>query len=134
VSERQPPPPDLLRRFTPTPYVFEVWVNGSRIRIEADDLEIALAIRNACRVRSIPEVGPVLFWRLIRDGRASTYGPELAVFATGELRTVMHWSGTLLIADREKREVFGFIGAGLEMKELTEWLLPQLMCSAHGKQ
>lgn len=134
MSERQAPPPDILRRFTPTPYVFEMWVDGSRIRIESDDLEIALAIRNACRVRSIGEEGPMLFWRLIQDGRALGYGAELAVFETGELRTVMHRSGTLLIADREQREVFGFIGAGLEMKELTELLLPQLMCSAHGKQ
>jgi hypothetical protein len=131
VSERQPPPPDILRRFTPTPYVFEVWVDGRCVRIEADDLEVALAIRHACRVRRIGDEGSTLLWRMIRDDKAPEYAAELTVFATGGVKALMHRSGTLLIADREKREVFGFIGAGLKMPELTERLLPRLMCSTY---
>ncbi len=132
MSERMPPPPDLLRRFTPTPYVFELRMDERCIRIEADDLEVALAVRDACRTRSANDE-PVLHWRLIRDSGVPRYGEELAMFATGELKTLLHKSGTLLIADRKRREVFGFIGAGLEMQQLTGDLLPLLMHSAHDE-
>jgi hypothetical protein len=122
-----PPPPDFLRRFTPTPYVFDVWANGHCVRIEADDLEVALAMRHACRMSNFGEDEPTLYWRLIRDCRAPGYGAELTIFSTGDLKTLLHQSGTLLIADMKRREVFGFIGAGLDMRQLTGSLLPQLM-------
>jgi hypothetical protein len=131
-----PLPPDFLRRFTPTPYVFDVWANEHCIRIEAGDLEIALAIRQACRMGSFGEEEPTLYWRLIRDCRAPEYGAELSIFSTGELKTLLHQSGTLLIADRKRREVFGFIGPGLDMRQLTQSLLPQLMrhASSSGEE
>jgi hypothetical protein len=122
----QPSPPDLLRRFTPTPYVFELHVGRELIRIEADDLQIALSVRHACREQCRDGGGPVVFWRLIQDRCAPRYGEELSVFSLEKVKTLLHGSGTLLVADVERREVFGFIGAGLRLTQLTERLLPML--------
>ena len=127
MSTKMPLPPDFLRRFTPTPYIFDVWANGHCIRIEADDLEVALAIRNVCRMRSVGEEEPTLYWRLIRDRWAPRYGAELTIFSAGGVKTLLHRSGTLLIADTKRRETFGFVGAGLDTRQLTESLIPQLM-------
>lgn len=129
MSERQPLPPDFLRRFTPTPYVFELHVKRRSIRIEADDLEVALAIRNICQELQFEEKVTVRFWRMIRDRQTAGYATEVEVFAMGGLRTLMHRSGSVLIADSPQGEVFGFIAAGLTMHELTERLLPLLLSS-----
>jgi hypothetical protein len=129
MSEKQPLPPDFLRRFTPTPYLFELQLDRTPIRIEADDLEVALAIRDICQGLQIEKGVPVRFWRMIRDRQTVGYGTDVEIFATGELRSMMHRSGSVLIADRVKAEVFGFIAMGLTMHELTGRLLPLLLSS-----
>jgi hypothetical protein len=51
------------------------------------------------------------------------------VFSSGKIKTLLHVSGTILIADMEKREVFGFVGLGLQPSQLVEKLLPLLVRS-----
>lgn len=121
-----PPPPDLLRRFTPTPYVFELATDNNLIRIEADDLEIALAVRRAAKLQHKRKTLAIQSWRMVRDHDAPRLGADLSVFSTQKLRTLLHRSGTLLVADLETRSVFGFIGAGISARQLTEELLPLL--------
>jgi hypothetical protein len=118
--------PDLVRRFTPIPYVFELGAGRDLIRIETDDLQVALSLRSACEVRGAGNGELFVFFRLIRDRRAPQYGEELSIFSSGRLKMLLHATGTLLVADIERREVFGFIGAGLSLAQLTEKLLPLL--------
>jgi hypothetical protein len=126
VTGKLPLPPDLMLRFTPTPYVFELGAGRDLIRIETDDLQVALSLRCACKVWGVENVKPIVFFRLVRDRRAPQYGEELSVFSSGRLKTLLHATGTLLVADIERREVFGLIGAGLSLAQLTEKLLPLL--------
>jgi hypothetical protein len=129
MTGKPSPPPDLILRFTPTPYVFECDAGGGLIRIESDDLQIALSLRHSYSLLETDNGEPVVLWRLIRDRCAPRYGVELSVFSSGEIRTLLHGSGTILIADMEKREVFGFVGAGLALSQLAGRLLPALMNS-----
>ena len=136
MTGKPSPPPDLVLRFTPTPYVFEGYSGRDLIRIESDDLQIALSLRHSCSLLEIDNGEPVILWRIIRDRCAPRYGVELSVFSSGEIRTLLHGSGTILIADMEKREVFGFVGSGLQLSQLVEKLLPLLICSyanIHGR-
>jgi hypothetical protein len=127
MSESQPLPPDFLRRFTPTPYIFELQMNGECVRIEADDIEVALMIRNLCRTRIVAGGAPARFWRLIRDRGAPQYWTECEVVTAGALTTLIERTGTVLIADGARREIFGFLGARLTMQELRDNLLPRLL-------
>ena len=126
MTRKPSPPPDLVRRFTPTPYVFEVDTGRDLIRIESDDLQIALSVRHACRIHSIDYGRPIVFWRFVRERCAPLSGAEFSVFSSGKLKTLLHSAGTLLVEDMERREVFGFIGAGLPLTHLTVKLLPLL--------
>ena len=124
---RQPPlPPDVVRRFTSTPYVFEVDAGRDLIRIEADDLQLALSLRHACRSRSLHTRRTIVFWRLVRERCAPTWTAESRLFSCGRLRTLLQGTGTLLVEDVERREVFGFIDVGLPITQFTETLLPLL--------
>jgi hypothetical protein len=127
VSDSQPLPPDYLRRFTPTPYIFELQMNRECVRIEADDLEVALMIRNLCRKHIVEGVAPARFWRLIRDRGAPQYWTECEVVTAGALTTLIGRMGTVLIADGPRREIFGFLGAGLTMQDLRDNLIPRLL-------
>ncbi len=133
MTGKSSPPPDLVLRFTPTPYVFKCDAGGDLIRIESDDLQIALSLRHSCSLLEIDNGEPVVLWRLIRDRCAPQYGVELSVFSSGEIRTLLHGSGTILIADLNKREVFGFVGSGLQLSQLTDKLLPVLI-RPYGEQ
>lgn len=126
MSESKPVPPDFLRRFTPTPYVFELRACDEYVRVEADDLEIALAIRRLCRTQILYGEIPVQFWRLIRDQNAPGYPANCEVFRGGALTTIMHCTGTVLIFDGARRELFGFLSSCLTTQELIGDLLPQL--------
>jgi hypothetical protein len=132
MTGKPSPPPDLVLRFTPTPYVFECDAGRDLIRIESDDLQTALFLRHSCSLLEIDEGEPVVFWRLIRERRAPRYGVELSVLSSGKIKTLLHGSGTILIADLEKREVFGFVGSGLQLPQLAEKLLP-LLIRSHGE-
>jgi hypothetical protein len=132
LNEKQPLAPDFLRRFTPTPYIFEVLINGGLVRIESDDLEIALSIRGRCQSQRNDVGVTVRFWRLVRDRHVRGYERDLEVVATGGLRTITHRSGSVLFVDSQKGAVFGFIAMGLTTRELTDRLLPLLL--VHPKQ
>ena len=99
------------------------------IRIEADDLQLALSLRHACRAQSAENTEPIIFWRVVRERCAPQSGPEFSVFSSGKLKTFLHGTGTLLVKDIERREVVGFIGATLPLRQLTEKLLPLVMRS-----
>lgn len=123
-------PPDLMRRFTPTPYVFELNSGTGVIRIEAEDLQLALSLRHVCSAQSADIGEPIVFWRLVRERRgAMPQAAESIFFSSGKLRMLLHGTGTLLIQDMERREVLGFIGAEVQVTQLTEKLIPLLRCS-----
>ena len=126
MTRKPSPPPDLVRRFTPTPYVFEIDTGSDLIRIESDDLQIALSLRHACRVQSVDYGRPIIFWRFVRERCALRSGTEFSLFSSGKLKTLLHSTGTLLVEDMERREIFGFIGVGLPLTQLRVKLLPLL--------
>jgi hypothetical protein len=75
-------PPDLLRRFAPAPYVFSIVRDHQCVWIEANDLEVALAIRRSCMLQSKESRTRVLFWELIRDSASPRGGSEILAKAT----------------------------------------------------
>lgn len=119
--------PDLLRRFVATPYVFSSGDGANRLSIQSNDLEIALSLRRFCITQRFDGSLGVRDWKLIRDSAASEKDAHLLTISDGVLRTLHHGLGTVLIYDRQRAEVLGFIAAKVKTQYLVSSLIPSLL-------
>jgi hypothetical protein len=119
--------PDLLRRFVPTPYVFGTRDKPNRSLVESNDLEIALGVsRSNLFCRQNNRTGGVLC-RLIRDMSAQGDGSEIILISDGMLRVLFLGRTTILIHDRERSELLGFVARELPVRQLVSSLIPALL-------
>jgi hypothetical protein len=124
----QTEPPDLLRRFIPTPVKAVYRVGGVRVRVQTNDFTLLPALPlaadpNADHAQADWED---LEWTLIRD--ADSNGPlERPISMTTEALTVVVMGTACLVGlDHERRELFGFIGAVVDARIHQECLVPIL--------
>jgi hypothetical protein len=118
--------PDLLRRFVPTPYVFDRYEGSNRFLVESNDLEIALSVRHSLVAHRQAKQTGGLTCKLIRDAAGSVDGSEITVISDGTLRVLYLGTGTILIHDHERSELLGFIARNVKAQELVSSLLPAL--------
>jgi hypothetical protein len=118
--------PDLLRRFVPTPYVFSKCDGRSRIRVESNDLEIALSVRDSCIIQGLGSQTGGLLCKIIRDAPNLADSSEISIVSDGPLRILHLGRGAILIHDHERSELLGFVPANIRMKELISSLIPAL--------
>jgi hypothetical protein len=119
--------PDLLRRFSPILYAFDIILGQKRVLIQSNDLELALRMRRLCmprfrEMRRVPD-----FCKLIRDADAPVSFQRVMVFDAGSLRTLHMGIGTTLIYDRERSELLGFLAPDVSAEKLFSSLIPALM-------
>jgi hypothetical protein len=119
--------PDLLRRFVATPYVFNKSSGSGRIRVESNDLEIALGVRHSSIIQRAGATAGGLLCRLIRDIAPPLDGSEMLILSDGPLRTLHFGRGTILIHDRERSELLGFVSPNIKIQELVSSLIPTLL-------
>jgi hypothetical protein len=119
--------PDLLRRFVATPYVFNNSVEREQLCIQSNDLEIALSVRRSYITQRFKGGSAVSTWKLIRDTAASEDGAQILTISDGVLRTLHLGTGTILVYDRERAEVLGFISAAVKAQQLSSSLIPLLL-------
>jgi hypothetical protein len=127
MTEEQCWHPDLLRRFVPTPYVFSKSDGLNRISVESNDLEIALGVRRAGFVHRRNNRARALCCKLIRDMAGSVGNSERTIVSDGALRVLYLGMGTILIHDRERSELFGFLARNVKVEELVTSLIPALL-------
>lgn len=118
--------PDLLRRFVPTPYVFDRYVGANRFLVESNDLEIALSVRRSVVVHRQMDQSGGLTCKLIRESAGSIDGSEITVISHGTVRVLYQGTGTILIHDHERSEFLGFIARNIKAQELVSSLIPAL--------
>jgi len=116
---------DLLRRFVATPYVFG-GRDGSRISIESNELEIALEIRSSAAIQFEGRRTGILSCKIVRDVAAPVDGSEISIISDGALRVLHRGRGTIVIHDRERSELLGFLSPSTTAQELVSSLLPML--------
>jgi hypothetical protein len=119
--------PDLLRRFAPILYTFDIILGRERALIQSNDLEFALRLRRLYmprfgEMRSIPGL-----CKLIRDAKAPVSSQSIIVIGAGSLRTLHMGIGTILIYDRERSELLGFLASDVSAEKLVTSLIPTLM-------
>lgn len=118
--------PDLLRRFVAMPFVFGGRDGSSRICIESNELEIALTIRGSAVVQREGRRTGGLSCKVIRDMSAPVEGSEISILSDGSLRVLRQGRGTIVIHDRERSELLGFLASNVTVSELVSSLLPLL--------
>jgi hypothetical protein len=120
--------PDLLRRFVPTPYVFNKWDGPNRLSfIASNDLEIALSVRRAAIFQRQSNRAGGLLCKLIRDLAGPVDAQERTIVSDGAIRVLYLGRGTILIHDRERSELLGFIARNVTVQELVSSLIPALL-------
>jgi hypothetical protein len=119
--------PDLLRRFVAVPYVFSRQDASNRLHIESNDLEIALSVWHSDAVKNKEKQADGLFCRLIRDTSTPSDDSELSIVADGAMRVLHIGQGTILIHDKEKSELLGFVCRNVKGEELASLLIPTLL-------
>ena len=127
MTDHQRLHPDLLRRFVPTPYIFDRSDGGDRLVVESNDLEIALSVRRSVVVDGQTKRAGGLTCKLIRDLAAPVTGSEMTIFSDGALRVLFQGTGTILIHDRKRSELLGFIARDVKAQELASSLIPALL-------
>jgi hypothetical protein len=110
------PIPDLLRRFIATPHTFCTGVGEASARLETNDL--ALLADFQAEVQHLP-LGYA--WRLIRDDVTSR-GDETTVIVSGPLTVVLLGTVTLVVVDRDRRQVLGFVASDVHAGEFLNRL------------
>jgi hypothetical protein len=127
LTMNQGRPPDLLRRFVATPYVFTNDDGPNRLSVRSNDLEIALAIRRhwinlTCETRP-----SVLSWKVLRDVAAPDNFAKLSILYDKNLRTLVLGTRAILYYDIERSEILGFLSAKTTVKQLVSSLIPMLL-------
>jgi hypothetical protein len=118
--------PDLLRRFVPTPYVFSRDEGPTRLFFESNDLDIALSVRRSAILHRQGNRSGGLTCKVIRDMVGLVDSSEIIIVSDGALRVLYQGSGTILIHDRERSELLGFIACNVKVQELVSSLIPAL--------
>lgn len=113
---------DLLKRFLPAPYLFDMEGPGDSVHIASNDLEIALALRGRHLAQPSSDI---LHWTIMRDRDAKPGEDEVTLVAGGDLRTLFVGSEVILFLDRGQRKLLGFVG-WIDVDYVISVLLPLL--------
>ena len=133
---REQDPPDLLRRFTPTPLKAVYRIGEIRLIVETNDFALLPTLRLEAEFDEPQRVS--MHWKLVRD--AEVHAPlKTPVFLNTDALTVLTMgSACLLGLDHERNDLVGFIGAAVDGRTFQEFLVPQLIWmtnnAVHGEQ
>jgi hypothetical protein len=119
--------PDLLHRFVCIPYIFGVQCGQKCIDVQSNDLELALGIRRFCKRGGREGRPSIAFWKLVPDPNAPAGSDSVFAVDHGPLRTLHVGRGTILIYDRGKSEILGFVAADVRVSHLVMSLIPMLI-------
>ena len=116
--------PDLLRRFVPTPYRFEVAFHSAVVVFDTNDPGLLAAFRaSAEQVARVLESNHTFWhWKIVRDYDISQGGYEIFLLNGEMLTTLFQGRGTVLAIDWDRGEVLGFLSADASIRQLIETL------------
>jgi len=115
---------DPLQRFLPRPYSF--FVGPRSVRIESNDLELALAIRTACQHGNLDQVNE---WTVLRDRKSDGRDNAITLVQEEALCTLLVGQGSMMVFDRNTQNLFAYVSPSLDLNFLTTALIPLLLAS-----
>jgi hypothetical protein len=123
-SSRYNEPLDVLRRFIPTPLRAMYRIQRICVTVETNDFALLPALPLQPELH--PREETIVQWKLIRDDDSRSVLEPPRFLTTGNLTVVEMGTACLLGIDHERRELLGFIGAGVDARTYQEFLVPFL--------
>lgn len=123
-SSRYNEPLDVLRRFIPTPLRAMYRIQRICVTVETNDFALLPALPLQPDLH--PREENLVEWKLIRDDDSEGMLESPRFLTTGSLTVVEMGTACLLGIDHERRELLGFIGAGVDARTYQEFLVPFL--------
>jgi hypothetical protein len=115
-------PPDLLRRFVPTPFRGIYRIGEVPVLVQSNDITLLPAFPLE---DNFVAPGEELFeWKLIRDADVREQMEQPVVLNCAGLKVVQMGPACLLALDWGRRELLGFIGASVARSTYQEYLVP----------
>jgi hypothetical protein len=111
--------PDLLQRFVPTPYTCTLQHHDSETRVESNSESLVSALSTIS-----PQLQAVAHLKIIVDDTVTEEANTLTHINSTHLHTLLRGTATILIYDRESRELLAFISPHISHAELLNRLLP----------
>jgi hypothetical protein len=118
------PPPDLLRRFVPTPLRTRFRLGASTVVVETNDFSLLPALPLESGADEL--IPSNLEWKLVRDPDVHGLLQEPLLLTSGQVTLVTMGAACLLGVDHERRELLCFIGAEVDPRTFQEFLVPFL--------
>ena len=132
-------PLDLLRRFAPTPIRTQLFLPFATVEVETNDLSLfpdlvsAETPSDSVRIqlpsnldRRTPSAHSCV-WKIIRDVDVRGTAAEASILMAGKLILYTMGPACLIGADRDRKEILGFIGRDVDMSALQECIVPALL-------
>jgi len=116
-------PPDLLKRFVPTPLCASLQFENALVHVQTNDLSILNVLREY-ETRSASR-HPQFVWKLVRDDVQLPLKPATIIHHDPVTFASMG-PACLVAVDHEKRELFAFLGITVDASTLRFHVLPLL--------
>jgi hypothetical protein len=117
--------PDLLRRFTVTPYQFTAFLYSTTITFETNDPELLTAFRTRAEqlANALRYSDKSWYWKVARDHDISQDGNDSFVLSAQPLSTIFLGNETVAAIDWDQGELLGFVAANVPAQYLLDLLL-----------
>jgi hypothetical protein len=123
--------PDLLRRFAVTPQRTVVTSGKKSIAIESNDRETTVHIAKFIAAHmELDAVQKIHLVRIVRDGDVTSDGTNLSCVHCGPVVALLRGSTTSFYLDVALGELLGFLATDVDFNELTQRLLPAILCGS----
>ena len=118
--------PDLLRRFTPTPYQLKVVLDDIALVLQTNDPDLISETKAASRNVAGSSTTHLLV-RVIRDYDVPGDGTDIVIVSAPPVTSLVVGRCSLIALDCERRELLGFLAASVSADMFTHQLLPILL-------
>ena len=114
---------DPLWRLAPTPFQCKLRIGRLPVLVESNDPQRLAALSKMNSEKS-SSAEPIFLWRIISDPKAGGEIEPVARIVDGDLSFLKMGTGVFAGADKERKELLGFVGTGVSDRAFQEFVLP----------
>jgi hypothetical protein len=114
------PVPDLLKRFVATPY--KLIAQG--FAVETNDLDLLEQFDQRAELDALAAIARNWHIRVIRESDLAGAGEQIRAICTESVCAVLVGIGTIIMIDREQRQVISFLSSNIPRRHFVQTYLP----------
>lgn len=118
-------PLDILQRFAPAPYTSVSLFSGAILKTSSNDRTLFPPFPDLQVAADGVEAS--ITWKLLRDPTAQGSIERSTTFITETLSAIFMGPACLIGADRQRAQIFAFLGSQVDTRAYREHILPALV-------